>query len=61
MPPGYPGPERFCSATSSGPDDRKPGDLGSHDDALIVRDYALEVGAELTGGRAVCLGGEQLR
>src|ERR1035437_10259841 len=50
MSPRYPGPECCYSATSSGSDNRKPGGLGSRDDALIVRDHALEVGAELTGG-----------
>jgi hypothetical protein len=53
MAPGYPGSERFCSATSSGSDNRKPGGLGSCDDALTVRDHALEVRAELTSGGQV--------
>ena len=53
MSPRYPGPERCYSATSSGSDDRKPGGLGSRYDALIVRDHALEIGAELTGGGQV--------
>ena len=61
MSPGYPGPERFYSATSSGSDNRKPGGLGSCDDALTVRDHALEVRAELTsGGQADGVEGAQL-